>query len=321
MTNTEIAPANPFAAGQQRHEPDNSLARSDQARSIAEVQAALVIARANPRDQLRAMDRILTACQRPSLAESALYSYARGGTDITGPSIRLAEAVAQCWGNLQFGIRELEQRHGESVVQTYAWDVETNTRAEKTFAVPHVRHTRQGRTMLEDPRDIYEAVANQGARRLRACILAVIPGDVVEAAVAQCEQTMHATADTGEGAIKKLLDAFLKVGVTREQIETRIQRRIDAITPAQVVGLRKIFSSMRDGMSAAADWFQTAEPITAKGAEKVKAALKRKATKDDSDTTPSEPQPGEWMERAAEISEAEAAEILRREAAEREAQQ
>src|SRR3990167_1817833 len=141
--NDELSPRNPFT-DQPPSEPSGSLARTDQMRGIAEVQAALVIARANPRDQLRAMDRILTACQRPSLAEPALYSYARGGTDITGPSIRLAEAIAQCWGNLQFGAPELEQRHGESVVQTYAWDVETNTRSEKTFAVPHVRHTKAG---------------------------------------------------------------------------------------------------------------------------------------------------------------------------------
>lgn len=233
----------------------SAAAHTDQQRAIAEVQAALFIARSNPRDPRQAMDRILNACTRPTLAESALYSYSKGGTDVSGPSIRLAEAMAQSWGNMQFGIRELEQSDSESTVQAYAWDVETNTRREITFQVPHIRYTRQGSKKLEDPRDVYEMVANQGARRLRACILAVIPGDVAESAVKQCEVTLRTSADTSPEAMKKMLDAFEPFGVTKEMIEKRIQRRIDAIQPAQVVSLKKIYASLRDGMSGPADWF------------------------------------------------------------------
>lgn len=43
--------------------------------------------------------------------------------------------------------------------------------------------------MLTDSRDIYEATANFGARRMRACILGVIPGDVVDMAVNECKET------------------------------------------------------------------------------------------------------------------------------------
>ena len=245
---------NPFNQMEQR-KPEGALAVSDQQRAVAEVQSAMIIARANPRDQRRAMDNILNACTRPSLAESALYSYSRGGTDITGPSIRLAEAMAQNWGNMNFGIREISQANGESTVQAYAWDVESNTRREVVFQVPHLRFTRAGSKKLEDPRDIYELVANQGARRLRACILAVIPGDVTEAATKQCEVTLHASADTSPESIKKIAEAFGALGVTRAQLEARIQRRLESIQPAQVVALKKIFASLRDGMSGVADWF------------------------------------------------------------------
>ena len=47
----------------------------------------------------------------------AAISYARGGTEITGSSIRLAEAIVQNWQNVQFGIRELEQWFGESTIE------------------------------------------------------------------------------------------------------------------------------------------------------------------------------------------------------------
>ncbi len=269
---TDAKAANPFASSEIAARPSGgAVAQTDQQRAIAEVQAAMMIARMNPRDPIAAMDRILNSCTRPTLANAAVYTYSRGGSDVSGPSIRLAEAMAQAWGNIQFGIRELDQRHGESTVQAFAWDVETNTRREVTFQVPHIRYTRNGTKRLEDPRDVYEMVANQGARRLRACILGVIPGDVTEAAVAQCEKTMHTTADTGEEAQGKIVEAFRSFGVTKAQIEKRIQRRIDSIQPAQVVALKKIYASLRDGMSAPGDWFEP-EEAAQDGAQSSQAA-------------------------------------------------
>ena len=257
MSNEVVQTENPFSASTRAN--SGALVEQETQRAVAEVQAAIMLAKRFPRDEMAAMDKILVACQRPTLAEQALYSYSRGGSAITGPSIRLAEAIAQAWGNLQFGIRELEQKSGESTIEAFAWDVENNTRQVKVFQVKHVRGTKQGNKTLTDPRDIYEMTANQGARRLRACILGVIPGDVVEAATKQAEETMTAKADTSPAALKKLVDAFAAFKVTKEQIEKKIQRRIEAIAPAQVVSLRKVYNSLRDGMSKPADWFEGAE--------------------------------------------------------------
>ncbi|CAK0768343.1 hypothetical protein CCP3SC15_3840002 [Gammaproteobacteria bacterium] len=237
-----------------------ALAQAESNRAIAEVQAAMILARQFPRDEQRALDKMLVAFQRQGLAEAALYSYSKGGTEVSGPSIRAAEAIAQNWGNLQFGIRELSQQAGESTVEAFAWDVETNVRQIKVFQVPHVRSKRTGNVKLTDPRDIYELVANQGARRLRACILGVIPGDIIEAVVDQTDTTLKAKADTSPAALKKLEEAFSTYGVTKEMLEKKIQRRIDAITPAQIVSLRKIYNSLRDGMSQPSDWFEGLTP-------------------------------------------------------------
>lgn len=246
---------NPFGNQVAQASGANAMSDAEQQRGIAEIQASMVIAKKFPRDQVMAMDKILTACTRPSLAEGALYSYSKGGSEVTGPSIRLAEAIAQSWGNMQFGIRELDQRDGESTVEAYAWDVENNTRQVKVFQVPHLRFTKKGSYKLEDPRDIYELVANQGARRLRACILGVIPGDVIEGAVRQCEITLSTSADTSPEAIKKMVAAFGEFGVTSEMIQQRIQCRLEAIRPAQIVQMKKIYASLRDGMSGPAEWF------------------------------------------------------------------
>ena len=270
---------NPFGNPAIASRQAEALVAVEQSRAIAETQAAMLVAKKCPRDQIAAMDRILNACARPTLAEGALYTYSRGGTEITGPSIRMAEALAQNWGNLAFGIRELEQRPGESTVEAFAWDMETNVRQVKVFQVRHVRDTKKGSYALTDARDIYELTANQGARRLRACILGVIPGDVVEAATKQCETTLATKAEITPERLAHLLEKFAEFGVTKDQIEKRIQRRLDAMTPAQMVDLGKKYNSLKDGMSTPADWFEVAAPAEgeapATGATKLREAAEK----------------------------------------------
>ena len=38
-------------------------------------------------------------------------------------------------------------------------------------------------------------------------------------------------------------------------VEGRIQRKLESLTAAQFVGLRKIYNSIKDGMSSAKEWF------------------------------------------------------------------
>lgn len=233
------------------------LAHSSASREMEEVKGAIFLAKQFPRNYIEAERRILDACKRPSLAASAMYSYPRGGTKVTGPSIRLAEVLAQNWGNLSYGIKELEQREGESVAMAYCWDLETNVRQEKVFTVKHAIATKNGLKKLTDPRDIYERVASDGARRLRACILGVIPGDVVEMAVKQCEETLRGNAD--KPLKERVSDAIKlfkeKYKVTQEMIEAKFGYNVSAFTEIDLIELGKIFNSLKDGMSKVEDWF------------------------------------------------------------------
>lgn len=250
--------ANPFASEPIAAAPTGAAAQALVQREVAEVQAAMVIAKRFPRNPVEAMDRILNECTRVGLAEKAQYSFARGGQDIAGPSIRLAEVLGRGWGNMSAGITELSRTNGVSECLAYAWDLETNFRDEKRFQVKHWRDTRQGGYAIKDERDIYELIANQGARRKRACILAIIPGDVQEAAMKQCDVTLHTQIQLTPERIKSMVEKFAaEFNVTQEMVEKRIQRRVDAITPALFVNLGKVFNSLKDGMSQPGDWFES----------------------------------------------------------------
>jgi hypothetical protein len=257
----------PFAG---RAVAETAGARQDQSREIADLQVTYLMAQQFPRDEVTAMDKILLAFTRTLLAEKSQYEYSKGGTEIRGASIKAMEAIAAAWGNVDAAWRERSRGVDArgvpySEVEAVAVDLQSRTRKRISFIVPHWRDTRQGGYALKDERDIYELCANQAQRRVRACLEAVIPSDVVEAAMHQADATLKAKADTSPEAMGKMVEAFAPFGVTKEQIEKRVQRRLDAITPMQVVTLKRIYASLRDEMSEPGEWFDMSDAVAAEG--------------------------------------------------------
>ncbi len=226
-------------------------------REAQEVQVAMVAAKRFPRDEITAYNKILSDCQRKSLAEKAMYEFKRGTSIVTGPSIHLAKAIARGWGNLDSGFKVLEQSAKESTVMAYCWDLETNYRETKVFTVQHVRETKNGAYPLTDSRDIYEMIANQAARRERSCILSVIPSDVVDAAVGQCNVTL---AGNGKMPIQDMVRVLVgkfqeRYGVTAEMLEGYIGCKKEAFSNQSVVRLKNVYNTLVDGSASPEQYF------------------------------------------------------------------
>lgn len=272
---------------QQQQSNNGAMTQVASSREAQSVQAAMVIAQRFPRDQTRSYGRIIEDCKRKTLAEKAVYSYPRGGQTISGPSIRLAESMARAWGNLDFGIVELERKAsvgniaGESVIMSYCYDLETNTKSTKVFTVSHSRDktekinniSKKIKVALTDERDIYEMVANQGARRLRSCILSIIPVDIVESAVEQCEKTMEGGQGPLVDRVRQMVVYFQGFGVTQDMIEKRLQHKIDATSESELVGLKKIANSLKDSFGKREDFFDLPQTDEAKAEAAVEAQI------------------------------------------------
>ena len=239
-------------------------------RAVAEAQGKLIIAKKFPRDEVAAFNKVAEACQRKGIAEKAFFSYNRGGGIVSGVTIRFAEELARIWGNIDYGIKELSQEVGKSEMQAYAWDMETNTISVQNFTNPHIREVKGTSKALTSQRDIYESNANMGARRLRSRILAILPNDLVEMAIAECKKTLAGNNDVPLiDRVKNMVVAFAKLGVTQEQIETRLKRKIDTITVDDLTDYIGIYNAIKHGESKAAEWFEAE-----KEASDLTAALK-----------------------------------------------
>ena len=252
--------------------PGEGMLTVESARAVQEVYMMMLAARNFPRDRVRAIDAMLVECMEVDLAKDATYLYKRGGQDITGPSIRLAEVLAQKWGNIEFGFREVSRTQGSSSMMSFALDLETNSRVTRTIEVPHIRisHDKQGnmvRTDLDNPRDIKEATANQAQRGVRECILGLIPRYIVDKALAQCRKTLHDNVEVTTETIQKIIEEYAKIGVTAQQLEGFIGRHMDAITPSQYLKLRDIYRSIMEGVAEVEQWFAPAPEQETNGAE------------------------------------------------------
>lgn len=247
---------NPFGVTKKNENINQGVVEIESSKAIAEAQGKLVIAKRFPRDEFAAFEKLMNACSRQSLAEKAIYSYPRSGSNITGPSIRLAEEAARCWGNVDFGIKELSQKEGESEMMAYCWDMETNVMSSQQFVVHHVMDTKKGVKKLTEQRDIYENNANMAGRRLRARILAILPPDLIEAALARCRETLAGASEIPlEDRIRKMVTAFEKISVRREMLEKRMGHDISAMTKDELVEHITIYNSIKDGGSRISDWF------------------------------------------------------------------
>ena len=237
-------------------------------RAIAEAQGKLVIAKRFPRNEIQAFANMKKACQRTGLANKAFYSYPRGGETVSGPTIRLAEELARCWGNIDFGIKELSQDNGKSEMQAYAWDLETNTMSVQNFTNPHAKEVRGKIKTLTSLRDIYENNANMAGRRLRARILAVLPADFVEEAVAECRKTLAGKNNIPlTDRVRKMVVEFEKLGVTQDMIEKRLGRGLDTMTAEDLTDYIGIFNSLKDKNTKVSEWFEYEKKSTDISAE------------------------------------------------------
>lgn len=258
---------------QSRGEPVSQAAGIEQSRAVAEVQAAVTVAQRCPRNESVALKRALESCQTMEVAESAFFKFPRGGETVSGESIHLAVELARCWGNIDYGIMELDRDDSNHVSEmlAFAWDLETNTKSRMTFLVPHRRDTRSGPKTLTDMRDIYENNANNGARRLRECIFRVLPPYLKE----QAKQACHNTLRRGEGSkplkvrIAEAISAFEEKGISLERIEAKIGKS-SAWTDVDVANLQVSYRSIsRQEVSADEEFPRVGAEETAREARKL----------------------------------------------------
>lgn len=242
------------AGGDMLPTQDRTVA-SSVASAVTEARAAIMLAKEFPRNEPNVFQGLMRSCQRTSFAEVVAYRFPRGGSEITGPSVKLAREMARQWGNIQYGLEVIIDTPETRKIRAWAWDVETNSRtfAEDEFAKLIQRKNKQTKKtewVQPDERDLRELTNRRGAVLVRNCLLQLMPPDFVDDAMMTARQTLEEdVARDPDREVKRLVAAFGQIGVPVAELEEWAECKLKQLRPAQIVELREIFVSVRDGNS------------------------------------------------------------------------
>ncbi|WP_159711587.1 hypothetical protein [Geminicoccus flavidas] len=230
-------------------------------RAIAEAQGQLTLAKKFPRSMTAAIAEFTDTCNSPEFAATAFYSVPNRGS---GPSIRFAEEAARCYGNFQYGHRELSRvpagpgphEYGRSEVEVFAWDMQNNNYSKRQVTVVHVRDTSHGPKKLTDQTDIDNRIANVASKQMRGRILALLPKHMVAIGQDVCKRTIAGGGETPlRERLIKMAAAFAKYGVNDKHLVAYLGHPVDDTTVDELGDLMGIYNALREGAKAS-DYFK-----------------------------------------------------------------
>ena len=224
----------------------------------AEVDTQITTARRYPRivQQVK-KDMLSFATLDEETASACFYSLPRGGKNIQGPSVRLAEIAVSCYGNLRVGSRIIQTvTTGENhhvVVQAIAHDLEKNV----AVTIEKRRRITKKRNKDYVDEDDINLAANAGAAiAFRDAVFKVVPQALIKPILDAAKKVAVGDMKSLVSRRNKMVDAFSKMGVTPDRILAVIGKKsVDEIDLGDMETLLGLHNAIKDGQTSVEDAF------------------------------------------------------------------
>ena len=247
-----------------------------EAETAALIDKQIATAKAYPRSITKFMADLKT-CSTPNkrVAASMFYKLPRGGKQIMGPSVRLAEVAAQCFKNLRVQAQIVDENETEVVARGMSHDVENNV----AWSVEvHRRCTgRDGRRYNDDMLTLVKNVAVSIAKR--QAVFAAIPKAYIDDAYEECMKVALADGRTIEQRRADMVARFKELGVSEKQICRAVSVvGIQDVGEFQIRDLIGIYSAIQNGEQTIEDYYTDDETELKRASEEMKKAVAENRT-------------------------------------------
>lgn len=243
----------------------------------SEVDMQIATAKAYPRDVQAALTKIETLAKMDKeTAEDCFYVLRRNGSNgsqnvIEGLSVRMAEIIAGCWGNLRVQARIIGNDGKTITAQAVCHDLESN------FAVSvEVKRRITGKNGQTFSEDMQVVTGNAAcAIAFRNAVLKVVPKAITKNIISRVKEVALGQAIDLETSRQNIIQYFAKLGVNEQQLFGYLGiSKIDEIDTEMVFELRATANAIKEGTTTVQETF-------IKPAEEKTAAAKAKAKSED----------------------------------------
>jgi len=221
-----------------------------------EIDTMISTAKAYPRDPKRAMENALTlATMDEETAQSCFYALPRKDKDgnkveIKGASIRLAEIVVSCWGNIHAATRIVENDGKFITAEGVCWDLESNVKIAMQNKVSIIFGQKGGKGGYQANADMQTMLSNAaGAKALRNAIFKVIPKALIDRVYAKAMEFSIGDQKTVNSKVNTVIDKLVKMGLDKQHIlDYYGKATVSDITGDDLRSLIGIGTAIKDGM-------------------------------------------------------------------------
>lgn len=217
----------------------------------AEVDVQVATAHRYPRSiQQFRHDMTEWACIDEETAASCYYQLRRGGKRIEGPSVRLAEIAATCYGNFRHGSDPVDQDARFVTARGFAWDLQRNVAT--SCQIKRRITDRNGQTYSDDMIGVATNAACSIA--MRNAVFDVVPFALVKPTYLQCVKVSLGEDLTHSQRIDRAIGWYVERGATADEVFAALGKKGTAdITTSDLVFLRGQATAIAEGMVSMAD--------------------------------------------------------------------
>ena len=187
------------------------------------------------------------ACGNQETAQECFFALKKGGSEITGVSIRFAEIVATSWTNLRVvkTISDINKIDGTISATCVVHDLESNMALSETI----VKSIKGKNGLYSDDLITLTGRAAQSIA-MRNCLFGVIPKSFFSGVIEKVKKvaTGQLTGETLQTRVQKAIKYFAAAGIDKERVLFNLGREaIEQVTEDDLVILTGIRSGVSQG--------------------------------------------------------------------------
>jgi len=219
-------------------------AESLSAITYSEIDQQIKTAKTYPRVLSQVLSNIDTmATYDKEVAESCFYALPRGGKTITGLSVRFAEIVASCWGNLRAGARIISNDGKLITAQGLIHDLETNVAI--TVEVSRKITDKYGKTFSQDMQIVTANACCSIA--FRNAIYKAVPSSLFKGTVDKIKEVSIGKAIDLQTSRENAMKNFKALNVEESDVFKLLKvKKEDDIDRDKLFILKGVFNAIKD---------------------------------------------------------------------------